>query len=243
MKFISLISCLVNTSIATAGDMGVQAPVVNPNEFSVSVGYYNAEEGLRQHINIFDLEGNNYRVSKKNDGSYLVGAGYLFTGRNFVGLDMAFGVKAFYLGKTKVRGVIDQENIFTNLSYHYNIHHIPVYAMARGLINFGTRSSALTLDAGIGPNFMATSGYDERSLDGGITIPDHAFKGHSKTKFSATAGVGIKFNNLINTVGLEIGYRFFYLGQGDLKPLNNQILNPLKTKDIYANAVVLTLSI
>ncbi|MBA3536617.1 MAG: hypothetical protein H0T84_08415 [Tatlockia sp.] len=244
MKLFSLASCLFSTFIATAGDMGVQAPIADSRgELSFSAGYYNAEVGRTQHIDIVDLVGNNYRVNKKNDGSYLVGVGYLVNGGNYSWLNMAYGVKAFYLGQTKVRGVVEQENIFTNLSYRYNLSHIPIYAMARAMIGPGSKSYAFTLDAGIGPNVMVTSSYDERSLDGGITIPDYAFYGHIKTKFSATAGVGVKFTNLINAAAIEIGYRFFYLGQGDLRPRTNEILNSLKTKDIYANAVVLTLSI
>jgi hypothetical protein len=244
MKLISLASCLFSTSIATAGDMGVQAPIAAyRGELSFSAGYFNADEGRTQHINIVDLVGNNYRVHKKNDGNFLVGVGYLANGGDYSWLNMAYGVKAFYLGQTKVRGVIEQEDFFTNLSYRYNLTHIPVYAMARAMISPGSKSYALTLDAGIGPNVMITSSYDERSLDGGITIPDYAFYGHIKTKFSATAGVGVKLTNLINAAAIEIGYRFFYLGQGDLQPRTNQILNSLKTKDIYANAVVLTLSI
>ncbi len=243
MKLISLISCLFSTSMATAGNMGTQAPITDKTgEFSLSVGYYNADGGKRQHINIVDLVGNTYTVRKKNDESYLVGLGYLVNGWNFNRANLGFGIKAFLLGNTHVKGVIEQEDVFTNLSYKYDLMHIPVYAMGRGLINFGS-NSALTLDAGIGPNFVTTVRYDERSLDGGVTIPDYSFNGHTRTTFSATAGVGIKFQNLIKSAGIEIGYRFFYLGQGNLKPRSNQILNHLRTNDIYANSVVLTISI
>lgn len=243
MKLISLASCLFSTSIAMAGDMGAAPIAPYHGELSFSAGYYNAEVGRSQHINIVDLVGNNYRVNKKNDDSYLIGLGYLVNGGDYSWLNMAYGVKAFYLGQTRVRGIIEQEDFFTNLSYRYNLSHIPIYAMARAMISPGSKSYALTLDAGIGPNLLTTTSYDERSLDGGITIPDHAFSGHIRTKFSATAGVGVKFTNLINAAALEIGYRFFYLGRGDLQPRTTQILGSLKTKDIYANAIVVTLSI
>ena len=58
------------------------------------------------------------------------------------------------------------------------------------------------------------------------------------TAFSATAGIGIKLNNVIKTIPLECGYRFFYLGKGHLNTLSDQVLNTLKTGDDYANAII-----
>lgn len=240
-KLACLGSCLVS-SIATAGDMGVQIPAPR-SEFGFSAGYYYAEAGQRQHINIRGLVGNTYTVNKKNNGNYLLGLSYLYNSWNYSRFDLAVGVKAFYLAPTRVNGFVNQEDIFTNLSYRYSLSHIPIYAMGRAMINSGSQNLAFTLDAGIGPNIMRTSGYKERSIDGGITIPDRAFHGHTDTKFSATAGAGIKFNNLMNTASFEIGYRFFYLGQGSLQPRTNVILNSLTTRNIYANALVLTVSI
>lgn len=90
---------------------------------------------------------------------------------------------------------------------------------------------------------MKTKRYSEASLDGGITIPDHAFSGHTSTEFSATAGIGIRMNNLAYGTSAELGYRFFYLGQGNLQSRTNQILDQLKTGNCYANALVLTVNI
>lgn len=243
IKLICLASCLLGSFIATAGTMGEQAPVAARGEFGFSAGYYNAESGRAQHINIVDLVGNNYGLNKKNDGNYLLGLGYMVNGWDYNPFNLAFGVKAFYLGETEVNGVIDMENIYSNLSYQYNVTHIPIYAMARATLNSGNKNFGLVIDGGIGPNIMTTRNYTEASLDGGITLLDNSFSGHTQTKFSATAGVGLKFNNLMNVSGVEIGYRFFYLGQGDLQATNNMVLNNLQTRDIYANAIVLTISI
>ncbi|CEK11489.1 Uncharacterised protein [Legionella hackeliae] len=42
---------------------------------------------------------------------------------------------AFYLGRTKVQEDIIQEEIFTNLSYKYNVQNVPVYAAFKAPIN------------------------------------------------------------------------------------------------------------
>lgn len=242
-KLVCLASCLLSSSLATAGDMGAVAKAPAAGELSFSAGYFNAETGRQQHIDIVDLVGNNYWVHKKNDGNFLIGLGYMANNWDFSRFNLGLGVKAFYLGKTKVTGVIEQENIYTNLAYKYDITHIPIYAMARASLSPFSPNYTFNLDGGLGVNVLTTNAYDERSLDNGVTIPDFSFSGHTRTRFSATAGVGIKFNNLLNTAGIELGYRFYYLGQGNFEPKTGFILNRLQTKDIYANAVVLTISI
>ncbi|MBA2652824.1 MAG: hypothetical protein H0U73_11225 [Tatlockia sp.] len=243
IKLLSTISLVLSSSLATAGTMGAVAPAVPFGELSFSVGYFDARAGKEQHIDIETLVGNDYTVDKKSDDNYLLGLGYLIHGRDFNSFSLDYGVKAFYLAQTHVEGVIVQEDIFTNLSYRYSVTHVPIYAMARATLKRPSSNYALTLDAGIGPNIMRTHSYFENSLDGGITIPDNAFFGHTNTEFSATVGAGIKLNNLISSASIELGYRFFYLGQGEFRTNNSQILTSLKTNDCYAHAVVLTISI
>lgn len=240
-KCITLSVSLLSGTIATAGTMGtVNAPYFG--ELGFSAGYFKANQGKTQHINIQGLVGNTYTTDRSNDGNYLLGLGYLINGGDYNYINMSYGLKAFYLAKTDVSGVIFQEDFFDNLSYKYSITQVPVYAMARAMTNPFNSRYALTLDGGIGLNVLHTSNYKEYSLDNGITLLDHAFYGKTKTVFSATGGIGVRINNVIDSLALELGYRFFYLGQGYLNQRTSQILDHLKTGNSYANAIVVTAS-
>ena len=156
---------------------------------------------------------------------------------------MSYGLNFFYLAKTQVSGQVAQEQLFTNLAYHYNVTHYPLYAMARAYFEpqhqympFG-----ITLDAGIGPNFIQTSHFHEASLDG-ITIPDDIFQGNSTTTFTATAGLAIRFEHVLDKTPIECGYRFFYLGQGDFTKQSEQVLTTLNTGNTFGNALICSLS-
>ena len=215
----------------------------------LQLGGYLSSQGEAQHINIQGLIGDNFSVTKRSGGNGLVGLGYLVDGKDhyFNGQErylfkMTYGINAFYLGKTPVSGTVTQENMFTNLSYGYNVSHFPVYAAAKATVDLKSTPYALTVDAGIGPNFITTSGFQERSLDG-ITLPDRAFSGHTTTTFSAMVGVGLKVNHVFGDAPLECGYRFFYLGQGNFNTLSNQITNSLSTGSNYANALVCSVTV
>lgn len=90
--------------------------------------------------------------------------------------------------------------------------------------------------------FIKADGFQENPLDG-ITIPDNIFSSHTSTTFSATAGFGVKINQIFGPAPLECGYRFFYLGQGNFNKASNQVLNTLKTGSNYANAIICSMTI
>lgn len=203
----------------------------------IQVGGFNATQGRDQDINIQTLIGDRYTLNDENDQNALFGLGYFLPGLQKNNFNLSYGINAFYLAKTTVNGNIIQEHVFNNLAYRYNLTHVPVYAAIKAEFENDSKKSALVLDAGIGPNFTSTSNYHETSLDG-VTIPDRAFSGKSNTTFSAMAGIGIKFNNLFGTIPLECGYRFFYLGEGQFKNHNTQIVNTLNTGGNYAQAIV-----
>ncbi len=167
----------------------------------------------------------------------------MFSGIKKANYDIDYGVNAFYLARSRTSGLITQENLFTNLAYHYSAENFPIYAIAKARIKTHSKKVSVTIDAGVGPNFMKTSNYQDWSLDGGVTVPDGAFTGKYNITLSATLGIGIQLNELVKSVPIEIGYRFFYLGQGEFKSRNNQLLNSLKTGNIYANALVVTATI
>jgi hypothetical protein len=203
---------------------------------TVQLGGYWSYQGTAQHINIDGLIGDTFTVTHHTDSNGLVGFGYFLDGFKSDALQMLWGVNAFYLGKTSVRGEVIQENLFTNLAYDYTMQHFPVYVMAKGLINTSYPDHTLVVDVGIGPNFMKTSNFSERSLDA-ITLPDHIFAGKSNTTFSATAAVALRSTHVIGTAPVEFGYRFFYLGEGKFNKLSNQVVNTLKTGGAYGNAL------
>lgn len=207
----------------------------------VQVGAFSVSQGKSQNINIETLIGNFYNVNKHYQSNSLFGLGYFmdaFTEKNW---QVNMGVNGFYFGKTSVSGSIAQENLFGNLDYSYRIRHLPLYLAAKVLVNSYKEKYNLTLDAGLGSNFIQTSHYSEIPLNN-YTLPDNAFASNNRSTFSAMAGIGLRLNNFIGKAPLECGYRFFYLGQGQLSINNTQILNPLKTGHVYANAVLCSLT-
>lgn len=209
----------------------------------VQLGGYWGIQGEAQHIDIAGLIGNTYTVTDRHDGNVLAGLGYFVSGQDKGLFSMSYGINGFYLARTSVSGNVIQEDLFTNLSYRYHLTHFPVYAMAKSTIPLTSGKTALTIDAGIGPNFMRASGYQEQSLDGGVTLPDNAFSSHTTTTFSATAGIGLMMNNVFGSVPLECGYRFFYLGEGRFNANTDQLLNTLHTGNTYANALLCSVSV
>lgn len=206
-------------------------------------GWYTTHQGKSQHIDIDGLIGDDFTVKKSCAQNFLVGLGYYFNCLECSQIRLQYGINAFYLAPTKINGNVTQENQFTNLSYHYTRTNYPIYLAAKALFSC-TSCSNFVIDFGIGPNIIHTSGFKEKSLDGGITIPDaHLFAGKTVTAFSATAGIGWRIYNVLGNCSIEIGYRFFYLGEGELKKVNNQVRNTLHTGNSYANALIFTISI
>lgn len=202
------------------------------------VGGFDSYSGRAQNIYIDGLIGDYFTVSDHHQQNFLLGAGYFIDGINQNNFNFMAGIDAFYLANTKVQGIIFQENLFANLDYQYKITNYPIYLAAKTSLNSGIIGDNIMIDLGIGPNIIQISGFNEGSLNGGITIPDRAFSGNTSVAFSATAGIGVQFNHLLGYIPLEIGYRFFYLGQGNLNKINTQIINDLNTGSNYANAIV-----
>ena len=140
----------------------------------LQLGGYWSIQGSQQHIDIEDLVGDEFTVTHHNGSNGLVGLGYFIDGQETERFNMVYGINAFYLAKTAVTGNVIQEDSFTNLAYQYNVTHYPLYVVAKALIKTKSPKHALTLDVGIGPNFMRTSGFNESPLDA-ITIPDNIF--------------------------------------------------------------------
>lgn len=209
----------------------------------LQLGWFKAKQGKSQHIDIEGLIGDDFSVKKSTAQNLLVGVGYYFDWLDTSQVSLQYGINAFYLAATKVKGNVTQEDLFTNLSYHYSRTNYPIYFAAKALVPCGM-CYAITLDVGIGPNIITTHGFKEKSLDGGITIPDaHIFSGKTVAVFSATTGLGWRINHVLGNLSIEIDYRFFYLGQGKLKKVNSQVRNTLRTGNSYANALFFSFAI
>ncbi len=208
----------------------------------VQLGGFWGDQGEAQDINIEGLVGNHYTLNNHNLSNGLVGLGYYLDGLAYDRFQLAYGLNAFYLGGTSVNGDVLQEHLYSNLYYHYDIQNTPLYWDAKAIVKTNSEKYNLTLDAGIGPNFMRTSNYSETPLDA-YTIPDDAFSAHNNVTFSATAGVGLRFNNIFGTAPLECGYRFFYLGKGQLASNNTQLINTVTTGNTYANALLCAITL
>lgn len=244
-KFLLLFSCLGSplafaSQFSAISDSFISS--VKRGHAVLEVGVYQGTQGKSQHINIDSLIGDNFTVSDHQDTDGLIGLGYFIDGQSYRATKFSYGINAFYLARTTVSGNVVQENLFNNLSYQYNLTNYPVYAMVKTTTDFDTGKLALIVDAGIGANFMHVYGFNETSLDGGITIPEKPFSSNTTTNFSATIGAGLKINHALGKYPVELGYRFYYLGEGNLDINNSQVINHLKTGNAYANAFIISVS-
>jgi opacity protein-like surface antigen len=211
-----------------------------PANMEFQIGGFEAYQGESNNIGIQGLIGDQFTITRHHDQNILLGLGYFIEGYKNNWINLMYGLNAFYLFQTSVAGNVIQEDRFTNLSYHYQVNNLPIYLAGKAIINNSDRFN-LVLNLGIGPNFMTAENFSEGSLDGGITIPDNAFNSHTQVAFSASAGIGIRYNNLFGCVPVEVGYRYFYLGKGHLNKANDQIDNNLNTGSGYANALVISI--
>lgn len=206
----------------------------------VQAGGFSAKQGKTQDIGINGLIGDEFTVRHRREQNALLGIGYYLTALERDRYTLMYGINAFYLAPTQVEGDVIQEQLFTNLSYHYSITNYPVYAGIKLLSKSCSGAYNLTFDAGIGPNFVRVGDFKEISLDDGFTIPDNVFKGRTTTVFTWTAGVGIRFNHILKHIPLELSYRYFNLGEGRFSTRTDQLLNTLKTGNNNANALILS---
>lgn len=236
--------CVLITSLLLLNTSYAYYSMIDPSSGSMflQMGIYDSAQGESQNIGITNLIGDHFSVTRRHDQNILLGLGYYVPGAQSSWYRLMYGANIFYLAPTATRGKVTQENRFTNLSYTYKSTHIPLYLAVKSLFDTSNPRYSVTLDLGLGINFMYTGDFSEQSLDGGITLPDRPFSSSNEVKFSGTLGLGLQINNVWGCLPLEIGYRFFYLGEGHLKK-RSQVLDDLDTGKIYANALVITLSV
>ena len=165
-------------------------------EFGLSLGGASVHQGMSQLVRIQNSFGNFHEAYHSNEIVFAGGLSYLLNAYATSNVDFLLGASVYYLSDAKVNGVILLERTFPNLAYQYETRNIPLYATAKAAWHDTTKKFSLVADVGIGPNFMKTKSYSERSLDNGVTIPNQAFSGDSEVKFSAMAGLGVRLNDV-----------------------------------------------
>ncbi|WP_259331329.1 hypothetical protein [Legionella bozemanae] len=229
---------LYSSTASSAGHVQTHPPVHRNGYALIQAGGHWLHQGQAQHININGLIGDDFTVTNHTDENYLVGLAYFVDGHHTKLFDMSYGLNAYYLAKTSVDGYVIQEGLFQNLSYHYNLEQFPIYVMARAALNTKNPDYGFIIDVGAGPNVINAHNFKENSLDG-QTLPDMIYSRDNAAQFSATAGIHVKLNRVIRSgVPLECGYRFFYLGKGHFSSINDQVIDPLSTGNMYANALI-----
>lgn len=208
----------------------------------VQLGGFWSQQGKAQHVNIDGLIGNNFTVKSSDSRNGLFGIGYFLDGLQKDRFDLSYGLDFFYLPTTSVSGYVVQENLFTNLSYKYNVVSYPLYAMARSIIKTPHQRINFIVDFGLGPNFMQTKGFKEYAVANN-SLADNMFTGRTTTTFSATVGASLRLKQAFGNLPLECGYRFFYLGRGKFNVTSSQVQNFLETGDGYANAIICAVNV
>lgn len=242
-RLLSLFLCiLANTINAESSNLSAHDPHQTHHHVVVQLGGYSSTAGLSQDIPIEDLVGNQYTLAQHHHKNGLIGLGYYMDGPENTFVQMNYGVNGFYLAHTPVNGHIVVEHFFEDLSYRYQIQHVPVYLAAKAFIKNESKPYQLTLDAGFGINFVHTFNYKETSLNSDALSQDN-FAPNKQEMFTATAGIGLRFNHVFGQAPLECGYRFFYLGQGHLKIKNDLYQNSLKSGNNYANALLCSVTV
>ncbi len=209
--------------------------------FVVQLGAFTATQGSQQHIGINGLIGDDFSVTDPTAQNVLAGVGYYFDEFDSPKISLLYGLDAFYLAPTKVQGNVAQEGGITNLSYQYSLTNVPLYFAGKAIL-YSTPKYEVTIDVGVGPNFIITNEFSQTSADPETLPPDQIFSGNTTIALSAMAGFGLRINDVLGQLPLEIDYRCFYLGQSHLNQLTGQTTNALETGDNYANALFLSLS-
>lgn len=241
-SLVAALSLLVSVA-SHAGTMGDKpfslANLKENTSWLLHIGGFISHQGIDQHINLNGLVGNHYYPTQKNSGNVIVGAGFLIPATSYKTVDFEYGLQLYYLPGTITSGGIKIEDVLPNLNYKYTMSYLPLFANLKANIATKYDKTKLTLDFGVGPDFMSFYNYREQPLTT-ATIPNRFFSRQTATEVAALFGVGVKSDRLPGGGSFEIGYRFFYLGTAEFTPNNSQVLNNFKTGAMYANALTLT---
>lgn len=211
-------------------------------ETDIHLGVSQVLTGKLQNIPVHSVPPARYSTNHQDNWNGLVGFSLLKDVRKLEHFDFNYGLSMFYLFKQSVSGEVFQAGLFNNLGYSYSVQNLPVYLHGKTLFHDIPHLPAFAIDIGVGPNVMKVSRYTEWRINPTSRL-DNAFKQHTSAAFSATAGIALHFANVFDKAPMACGYRFFYLGSGELQPRNLQFLSALSTGSSFANALVCSLVI
>lgn len=202
------------------------------------------QQGVEQDIMITDGIADSFSVNSKNFGNGIVGVGGYLDALELKDNHFTFQYTGsiFVLPSTTISGLVTQEGLVSNLSYRYSVTYLPSFVGLKFTNKPVTGWYHATIDVGLGVDTIFTQNFQETSLTP-YTVPDTLFSDNTSYSFAATVGFGLKVRPNIGAITTEIGYRFFYLGQGNLAINNMLVKNALQTGYNYANALICTVEI
>jgi len=203
---------------------------------SLEGGVYHGKIGEAQDVETAGLFIDRYDIDSTYHNAGLIGLGYFFC---LPQSPVYFGVNAYYLTRTTVKGTIFIDQIFPDLNYSYTIKQFPIYASVKATLPFNN-GNGINLMAGVGPNIIKIQNYNEFVNEGGLTAPLDTYDSTTSVRLSAMAGIGITFSDFSNGLPIELGYRFFYLGDGALES-NFDDVEDLNTGAMFAHALVVSI--
>lgn len=225
------ILCLSN--IAYAGSV----KKLLPDEYVIELGVYTSSQGKEQHINKTGLIGDQYELTHSKDTAGLISLSALWQVKDFEAGSFSLGINYSYFDNTTVNGEILIENALRNLNYSYTLHHNELLLLAHFKSPIKKSGLETLIEVAVGPNFMTSQNYIEKSLDG-TTAPSSTFKGKTTSTLAFRAGASLLASNISKTGQVALGYQFNYLGKGSLNAAIGNVLNNLETGNIYSHAIV-----
>ena len=195
-----------------------------------------------QSKNVSAFIGDRFNEDDSGNVNGLLGLGLYFNGAEGERVNFTYGINAFYLGKTSLRGggvaALDPDLIW---SYEHSLTNYPIYFGTK--LDIGNKNNeryGFTMDFGLGPNIRVTNNAFQESLDGEVIRVNGD---QTKVVFSGMVGVGFRVSEVFGMAPLECGYRFFYLGKSDFSARTRQIVTSLDSGESYANALLCSVTI
>lgn len=215
----------------------------NPTEASVHLGMAFNDMGKSQDVRLQTLPDARFTINQRNhNDNGIFGLGLSRRVMENENANFSFGLLAFYLFQTSVTGNIYQAKVINNLGYRYTVENLPIYFHGKTQFTLDKTPTPLYLDVGLGGNFMSIGHYQEWPTLPQVR-PDLAYNSNLNITFSVTIGAGLTFMNAFGSAPLSCGYRFFYLGSGELSIRNSQYATPLSTGASFSNAVICSVTI
>ncbi len=118
-------------AILACTSMAAHAFDIRDGHLVLQAGAVSISQGEAQTLGAQNVMTSRYTLNDSHATNYLVGAGYLFDAPINQKVEIKYGLNAFYFAATSVSGSVIQQQLYENLSYHYRISYLPVYATVK----------------------------------------------------------------------------------------------------------------